>query len=219
MKLTQDEVLFLKRHKISEDDVLDAQNISSSDRKNKAKKLGKHFMLRKPPCQKGNHRIFTRNNHCIQCDTSKIAIQLRGSKTGFVYLAGSESKKLIKVGVASDLSDREKTLNSFKYADCNDWVILKWIKVDNAGTVEGCIHHKLLEYASPQKYYKEGRWQDTYEIFTCSFLTALKALSDEIKDRVLLDEKKIDTQFFQTYCNFPNARGEGHKRTGNIVQC
>lgn len=216
MDLTDTEILFLKHHKIPIEDVCDARNSSSLvDGRKKAKGEGKHFMLVEPPCRKGGHRLYSRSKHCIQCDTSHIQRQKIGSKTGYIYIAGSKEKKLMKVGFTTDMDTRERFLNSQKCALVEDWLIIKWIKVDNAGGVEVALLQKLAKYESPQKILKEGEWQDTKETFSCSFKTALSALEQSSAGSTIIKEKPISLEFFKDYCAFPDREGDGFVRKGN----
>ena len=94
--LTKEEIKFLKDHKFSEHDVLDARNMSKPEYKEQSKKQKKPIILGSS-CKAGGHRLRTGNGgHCVQCDTSKIAYSRRYSKSGYVYISGSLEKNGLK---------------------------------------------------------------------------------------------------------------------------
>jgi len=44
------------------------------------------------------HRLRTRAGHCVQCDIKKLAFLRRHTKPAFVYIAGSLSGRVLKIG-------------------------------------------------------------------------------------------------------------------------
>lgn len=91
-------------------------------------------------------------------------------------MAGSIALKVVKVGFASDVENRIKSLNSLGYAGTNDWVLLYWVETKNAGRHEYDTHKLLSGYASPRAYEREGRRVDCLETFACDAPRALEAL-------------------------------------------
>lgn len=204
MNLTNEEILFLKHHNISEGEVYDGVGVSTQASKDTIRKLGLVFFVGNN-CKKG-HRIKARSGHCIQCDTTRIAFAKRSIQPGYVYIAGSLAGKLIKVGFTTDISLREKSINASKYAEYEDWVILAYTKVEKAGELEVRTQAILSDYCSPHQYFKERKWQDTREIFKCSYKKAIDALDEAMKKSVVLEVKKPDVKFVTKYCDFQNIR-------------
>ncbi len=121
-------------------------------------------------CRNGGHTLKTKAGHCIQCDTSRIAYQLRNNAAGFVYLAYSQSKKLVKVGFTKNLPKyRAELLNRERYATAIDWEIKKLAKFDkDAGKREFAIHSRLEDFLKPVAYEKyKGQMVDCREVFSC----------------------------------------------------
>lgn len=209
MDFTDEEFLFLNQHNISVNDIYDARNCKSQkERKEKAKQNHKLFYIGGKCTRNSNHRIRTRNHKCIHCRPIEIAFQKRSAEIAYVYIAGSLAKQLIKVGYSGDVYAREESLNVFKYGKADDWKILKWVKVKSAGEKEVHIQKQLSHYLFPSEYLKEGRWQPTRELFSCSFTDTINALNHIIKDDDRLDEKAIDLKFFKPYCDFPNIKNQ-----------
>ena len=61
--------------------------------------------------------------------------------------------------------------------------MLYWVWVEEAGSLEARILSKLSQYHAPREYFKDGAAQGTYELLTCSFTTARRALQDIIGDK------------------------------------
>ena len=137
------------------------------------------------PCQRAGHRLRTRAGHCIQCDTSKLAFQSRHSTDQYVYIAGSLSEHLLKIGTCSDCSQRGNQLRAERYGSAGDWRIIYSIEVQNAGDVEHAARSRLWGCFVRRSYLKNGFLQAAIELLQCSFSRALDALNESIGDRKL----------------------------------
>jgi hypothetical protein len=104
--------------------------------------------------------------------------------SGYVYIAGSFSSHLIKIGTTQNIGDYQKRLRSKKYGSVGDWVLLYYIWVDQAGKVEHDARRSLHDHQVLRMYLKDGSWQKGREIVRCSFAAALEALADCEGDRV-----------------------------------
>lgn len=164
MELTTEERLFLARHKILPDHVLDARGLSASASRALAKAEGKLFILGSP-CEAEGHRLRTRRGHCIECDPANIAFIRRDSAPGYVYIAASKAAQLLKVGSCSDWKKRQEVLSAHKYGGFSDWQIIAWAKTAAMGRIEFEIHKKLEGLNVPGSYEKDGREQATRELF------------------------------------------------------
>ena len=216
MDLNIEEISFLKQQGLSEGDVLDARSMSVAERKTKAKELGKKLIM-KSPCGKGGHRLHTRHGHCVQCDTSKLAFVGRYSQKLYVYIAGSLEKSWIKVGTASDIEQRERSLQTSGYAGANDWEMLLYFKTENAGSVEHKIQSLLDKYASSQRYMKQGQEVEVLEVFQCSFNKAYEALNHTCGSLSITPEDPWMKHNLDQYKSFHNIEGTGFVRRGNTT--
>src|SRR5258708_6399168 len=132
---TLDELAFLNRHRIEPEDVHDGRYQSKSAWQREAKENGKILVLGSP-CRARGHRLRTRAGHCVQCDPKKIAYEARYSSPGYVYIGGSLSRRLVKIGTAVDLDQRERNLRFQLYGGLADWVILFHVRANEAGKIE-----------------------------------------------------------------------------------
>jgi len=114
LKLTKVERDFLKEHGILESELFDARDMGGPEFNPIMKELGIEFAVGRS-CKNAGHRLRTRSNHCVQCDTARISFQRRWNSDGDVYVAHSPSRKLIKVGTADCPYSRTDSLNSYKY--------------------------------------------------------------------------------------------------------
>lgn len=213
MDLTQDELEFLDKQNFSSEDVLDSKAMSQKECKEESKRLGKKILLG-TPCKEAGHRLRTRHGHCAQCDTSKIAYEGRYSQKGYVYIAGSVEKNWIKVGYATDITQRETSLRNKGYGGARDWFILLYFKIKNAGRIEKQIQLILKDYESSQTYIKEGRKVDVLEVFQCSFDEAYKALYEVLGSESNYSDSWVSKNL-APYKSFPNIKGSGLVRKGN----
>lgn len=176
--LTKDERAFLSSQGLSEADVYDGRHLSSGEtRKSQAKAALKLIVLRDPTRSRCGHRLTTRAGHCIQCDTSKLAYAARHEAPAFVYIAGSRALKGIKVGVTLDIAQRLVNLNGQAYAEVRDWEMLFYVRFQRAGAVETTAQAGLLAHAIVRTTFKDGRDQETKEVFACSFADAYQAVA------------------------------------------
>ena len=104
-------------------------------------------------------------------------------EAGCVYIAGSLSGRVIKIGTTKNIGRYPKYLQSRKYGSLGDWEILYCVWVDEgAGRIEHDARGRLQQCKTMRGYEKDGRWQKGREILRCSFSAALEALTDAIGD-------------------------------------
>jgi hypothetical protein len=188
MELTDEERRFLADQGLSSADVLDGNYMPWQAARALAKNEDKQLILA-GECRKG-HRLKTRSRHCAQCDSSRLAYQKRHRQSGHVYIAGSLTRKLIKVGGTTEpISERERRLRQGKVAGADDWEILESVEVSEYGKLEKTAHGLLRAFAVPTTYVKDGQTQESHEVFQCSFSRARAAIREAI-DRLGLSDAK-----------------------------
>jgi hypothetical protein len=140
------------------------------------------------------HRIRTRAGHCAQCNPTNIAFTARESSLGNVYIAGSLLGRVIKIGTAGDIAQRENQLRAERYGGFSDWSVLIHVEVNEAGRIERESYSRIRGKKVFNGYIKDGREQVAVEILQCGFSAALKALADTIgginKPRYWLDRNR-----------------------------
>jgi hypothetical protein len=95
--LTDSERCFLASQGLGTDDVMDVRGIPQSLWFQQIEEEGKPVVLGSR-CKAAGHRLRSRRGHCIQCDTSKLGYQAHYAEERYVYIAGSRSARLIKIG-------------------------------------------------------------------------------------------------------------------------
>jgi hypothetical protein len=182
LPFTAEELAFLSRHGISPDNVHDGRYQSKPVWQAEAQRAGKMFVLG-ARCRKRGHRIRTRAGHCAQCNPANIAYQRRWRAPAYVYVAGSLSAGLLKVGVSENINQREDMLRrGHKYGSITDWEILAHIEVEEGGRVEHDTLTKLRRYRVFEPYDKDGVVQVGIELIRCSLSRVLNALLTTISD-------------------------------------
>jgi hypothetical protein len=205
MEFDGSQMAFLRHHKITPDDIYDGRLVKDDElRKHNAKDAGKLFMLGHTCTKDSTHWISNRSGRCVQCNTAYIEFIRRESQTGHVYIAGSLKKKLIKIGFTTVVVDREKSINKSLLAGCDDWRILKWMKVDEGGKIERKAQDALKSFFFPCTCIKSKKEQPSKEVFSCSFLKALEALNCAVENEKVFDDKPLKNDFVSAYCAFPN---------------
>ncbi|RWJ74665.1 MAG: GIY-YIG nuclease family protein [Mesorhizobium sp.] len=178
--LTKDELDFLKSQGLTAADVYDGRGQSSHVWKAGVRSEGKTVVLG-TACSAKGHRLRTRSGHCAQCDTAKLGYQKRHNTEGYIYIAGSKSAKLLKVGTCVDIEQRRKNLRHQAYGNVTDWEMLFTAKVDAGGRIEGDALARLSKYKVVRMYEKDGRKQEAAEMLKTSFSVALAAVQESLK--------------------------------------
>jgi T5orf172 domain len=181
-----EELQFLARHGFSPEDVYDGRFETKTGREMSAKEAGKILVLTnvigRRRCRGLGHRLRTASGHCVQCNPKNIAFQARESSPGYVYIAGSLSGRLIKIGTAKDIPQRERQLRAEQHGGLADWIVLFSVKVSEAGRIERDASLRVEAKKVFRPYYKDGYKQMATEILECSFSAALRALTASVGD-------------------------------------
>ena len=199
MNITEEQLVFLKENNIPLSKVFDATNQKREVYRKSMKALEKLIAINATPCSKYGHTIRTRNGHCCQCNTASIAYIKRHYADGYVYIVGSQEKKVLKVGSTNNIKNRVNSLNFENYASINDWELILYYKCNNIGLIETEAHNKLNKFQIEKIYTKNGRTQIAYEIFDCSYDTCKNSLISSIKNQKDIIEKYEDELLSKKY--------------------
>ena len=177
MTLREEERLFFQHHKIDESLLFDAEGSEHTQAiEELMKSQGKAFAFNTAPCTNGGHTLKSRAGHCIQCNTARIKFMLDYIAWGTVYIAGSITGQMIKIGFTINIESRKKKLNTTKYGSQSDWEVLFYANCINGGYTEGLIQTALERYAVTEVYNHDGHSQKANELFKCSYQKAKEAL-------------------------------------------
>jgi len=102
------------------------------------------------------------------------AFRDRHWEPGYVYIAGSLSSRLLKIGTTKKIWRQQKYLRSRCYGGAHDWILLYHVKVDHGGKIEHEARRQLPRVI--QHYEKDGRVQRGRELVSCDDSIALQAL-------------------------------------------
>jgi hypothetical protein len=196
--LTRDQIRFLKEHNIHPKYVFNAEGLSKSEYRVIMKELNKLVAFNVTPCSKEGHTLRTRSGHCCQCNTATIAYQKRNDSAGIVYIAGSLTGQLIKIGFSKALKIREESLNRTKYAGFGDWKILYALKSEKAGQIETKSNSLLRKYSVSAEYNHDGNWHDSSETYQCTFSKAKEFVErayESLNDNVLIERNSSTKEY------------------------
>lgn len=178
--LTKDEIAFLKSQGLTVADVYDGRHQTSADWKAGVRAAGKIVVLG-TSCSSQGHRLRTRSGHCAQCDSKKLSFQKRHNTEGYIYIAGSKSAKLLKIGTCVDIEQRRRNLRHQGYGNISDWEMLFTAKVDAGGKVEEDALARLSKFKVVRDYSKDGKKQEAAEMLKAKFSIALAAVQETLK--------------------------------------
>ena len=196
--LTKEQETFVKKHKISQDLLINANGEGmSDDLMQSMNDQNKVFAYNTNDCaENSEHSIRTISGDCPQCDTTKVTVALREHKNGYIYIAGSKKGSMIKVGSANETKARTPTfdISSAKYGGYDDWEVLFHARTITMGKIERLFQDKLSEYKTSYQFEKAGKLQNGGELYRCSYAKAKEVILDEENqlpaDFTLISEKK-----------------------------
>jgi hypothetical protein len=134
--LTDEEIVFLKMHKIDFSEIYDGRGERTGSWKISANDGRYDFVLTGGRTCSVGHRLKTRAGHCIQCKTSNISFIRRENSSAYVYLASAKNGNIIKIGCTRQIFNREKSLRSQAYGGYSDWELVSSFETENAGKIE-----------------------------------------------------------------------------------
>ncbi len=214
-ELTEEQEAYLISHGIPLSAVFDAEGIWTPEKRciQIMKDLGKWIAYGTNPCRKAGHTLYTRRRACIQCNPAAIAFMRRSIESGYVYVAGSLTKEIIKVGTSNNPERRVYALNNEEvYAGVSDWELLYAVRVNESGKVEFNAHRLLDTYAAPETYTYRGREMHCLETFHCGLSRAVSVIGS-IVDLGSVDAWMTDSTSYE----FPETIGHRFYREGNLT--
>lgn len=182
-KLTDEQIEFLGYHGIPLDRVFDASGMRTKDYKDVMRQRESWVAYGVTPCKEAGHTLRSRAGHCIQCDPAKITYIKKQAQGGLIYVAWSESKGLVKVGVTNSTQKRVGLLKSEMYGGASDWKLVRAWESDRVGKVETEAHRQLQPYASNASYLKNGVLTECAELFKCSSQHAVETISQILEPK------------------------------------
>ena len=180
-KLTDEQIEFLGYHGIPLDRVFDASGMRTKDYKDAMRQSESWVAYGVTPCKEAGHTLRSRAGHCIQCDPAKITYIKKNVQGGLIYVAWSDSKGLVKVGVTNNTTKRVALLNSEMYGGAFDWKLMRAWQCDQAGKFEAAAHRELASYTTTGYYLKNDMLTECNELFKCSYQRAVEIVSQIVE--------------------------------------
>jgi len=215
--LSTDQRAFLVEQSIPLSTVFDATGMSRTQYDLFMKGLGKKVAIGVNPCRKSGHSMRTRKGACMQCNPAAITFLSRYDELGSVYIAGSKTGRLIKVGLSGDTSKREKTLNDVGYGGFMDWRVLYVVDCQDGGRIEFLIHKELEAYNTPRQYIRGSHTVDCLELFQCGYDTAQNAFERVLKGIGLTNLRTAWVSPYVHEYQFEDSLSDGATRKGNTA--
>lgn len=190
-ELTDEQIEFLENHDIPLERVFDATGMRTKDYKEAMRQEECLVAYGVTPCKEAGHTLRSRAGHCIQCDPSRITHLKIHVQSGLIYVAWSERKGLVKVGVTNNAVKRIGLLNSEKYGEAFDWKLIRAWQCDQAGKFETVAHRELAAHATTGYYLKNNMLTECNELFKCSYHHAVGIVSQIIEPSTKISRKVV----------------------------
>lgn len=172
-------------------EVFDCRGGTVGQYKTVMEELGKTIAINATPCYAHGHRIRTRANHCVQCNTRNYAFLKQYLSGGWVYIASSQSQPLLKIGITNDPEGRDDRLNYTGYGGITDWKIRYCLNIrERAGELECQVHKALRNHRVYRSYHFCGVDVACQEIFSCDYEEAKNVLENEAQSFDVIDGKR-----------------------------
>ena len=156
IRLNTEQKNFLEKYNFTKNDLFDAEGMKVSEYKVVMKSKDMLLAANTTPCKRAGHTIRTRAGRCVMCEPAALRYLFRYNSPGYVYMAYSQEKNLIKVGIAKNVKSRMWSLKKSQYASANDWALLLSSKEDEAGDSENMLHQVFSEYVVSGCIYDNG---------------------------------------------------------------
>jgi hypothetical protein len=195
-ELTKSQLAFLDKHKISEDLLLNANGSGMTEELSlRMSEEGKILAYNTSECSANkNHNFITPEGDCPQCHTASIQTALKEYQTGYIYIIGSVQAGLTKVGAATEIIKRVKSLNgaASRYGGFDDWEMLFYAKTSNIGKVERKVQEGLASYMDTRQFRKSEKMPKGSQLFRCSYNRVQKALTDVQEELAIEFTQKVE---------------------------
>lgn len=155
--LDSEDYSFMIKENLWFDKILDARGLTKKEYKSLARDLDLNYVFVGRSCHVG-HYLKLRSGHCPICQPASSGFSKRYNSSGYVYIAYSKKKRLVKVGYCSSLINRQNSLNKEAYAGAVDWRVEKYIWSEKAGKLESDIHMKLHAHQANAICYFKGTY-------------------------------------------------------------
>ena len=175
-RLSNEELEFLKHHKVPLSRVFDATGLSKSEYGPVMKSLEMWIAFGTTECREAGHQLRVRSGHCVQCKPANLAYQNRTDEIGEVYVAHSSRRHFTKVGTSKDAMSRVSQLNINQYGRIDDWKLFYKESCARAGSVEFQVHSELGAHHFARRNQDGANSINCQELFGCEPAVAVEVV-------------------------------------------
>lgn len=167
MILNNEQIEFVKKHKIPLRYILDAEWMSTQNYKYSLNNSWYIVAVNTTICNKW-HKLSFRDRHwrCVECRVWSFSF-IKPSEIWYVYLVWSKKWEIFKIWYTLKLEDRLHHLKKDSYWWYNDWEIIYYAKYKWALEIENKIHNSLNQYWVDKEYNHYWKTIKCYELFDC----------------------------------------------------
>ena len=184
-QITKEEKNFLEHHNIDVCKVLDATGMRTGEYKALMSEKEYAVAIGVSPCGAEGHTMRGANGHCVMCKPANLNFRKRFRQEGYVYVAATPARRdIVKIGYTNNVKDRQKSLNTDKYAGYTGWKIHASRLVNEKGVIEHAAHDALKKFAFSTSYFKEGKAQTASELFKYSLKDAISLLDTIVSNNM-----------------------------------
>lgn len=184
-QLTPQQLAFLRRHNIPIAKVFDAAGYSQPEWRNEVSIHEMVVAINVTPCGRAGHTMRTSGGHCAQCRPANLAFQERYRQEAFIYIAGSRSQRILKIGYSQSPKWRAGHLNVLSYGSASDWTLLLYVKCKRAGAVEHSLLTLHRNASVFGEYWKDRKYQQCFELLRCDFSALRVSLSQLLNETTM----------------------------------
>jgi hypothetical protein len=186
-QLTAQQAAFLEWHNISTAEVFDAAGYSQPEWREQMSLYDMVVAINVRPCRRAHHTMRTSGGHCAQCRPENLAFQERWRQEAYIYIAGSQEQRILKVGFSQSPYSRADHLNALRYGSASDWTLLFYVRCKRAGAIEHSLLAMHRNASVFGEYWKDRKYQKCFELLRCNYSTLRVSLSDLVDDATLLN--------------------------------
>ncbi len=159
---------------------MDATGLAKKEWHPLIRELDKWVFIGGTPCNNEGHTMRLKSGHCLECETSSPAFLLRRLKHKNVFIAGTKSGKILKLGTSKNYLQNIDTLNLYNYAGFKDWEPIIAFELDDTVQCQYKVERKIRRYFFSKLVQQNGREFHCVDLIKCKYTRVKTALSESL---------------------------------------
>lgn len=183
LHFTEEEFELILKFEIEDYEIFDASGMKKKEWKEAIQGTDYKVIANVSPCRDHGHKLRTRAGHCAVCNPRNLQHQERYYDSGEIYLAFSESRRLIKIGITKSIYKRIDSLNAQNYSGVNDWAIIFSKHLESgAYRIESEVHALLKPHKVDLSFSRSfDSFETSREVFDCDLRLGIDTIEQTIK--------------------------------------